>query len=405
MHLGKLRLRLTLLYSVIGALVCLVMVVVGVHIGSQREKRDAERELEYQLLEAMQPGFIGQPHPELDNVWLVRINKAKPEERSIDAFQKADPAKPTVEPPLYNLAQEALKADITFDHFVQQGTSFATYARRLDDSSVIVAALPDQPLEDAISSLRTRLILLGLLVTAGAGAAGWFVAGRSLRPAMEAKSLQQDFLADAAHEMRTPLAVIQASASQALSRPRTSEEYVRSLAEIRSASERAASGVSELLDLARFDNGQAIPRLAPLRLDLLAEEVTAAVRVDGCEIVCDVGPSVVVEADIALLRQAIENVVRNAARRSANVRINSTIDGRFGSVTIADDGPGFAPESLPYVFERFRRGDERGSAGLGLAIVKSIMVAHGGNAMAGNQIAGGAIITLSLPLARPKLAG
>ena len=404
MHLGKLRLRLTLLYSVIAALVCVVMVIVGVHIGTQRERRDVERSLEYQLLEAMQPGFIGQPHPELDNVWVVHINKDKPEERSIDPFKKADPAKPTVEPPLYNLAQVALKEQITFDHFVQQGTSFVTYARRLDDSAVIVAALPDQPLDDAISSLRMRLILLALAATVAAGGAGWFVAGRSLRPAMEAKSAQQDFLADAAHEMRTPLAVIQASASQALSRPRSTEEYVRSLAEIRSASERAASGVSELLDLARFDNGQAIPRLAPLRLDLLAEEVTAAVRVDGCEIVCDVGPSVVVEADIALLRQAIENVVRNAARRSANVRIRSTADGRMGTVTVADDGPGFALSALPYVFERFRRGDERGSAGLGLAIVQSIMVAHGGSAFAGNQDAGGAIITLSLPLARPKLA-
>ncbi len=398
MSLAKLRIRLTVLYTVIAALVCVVMVIVGVHIGTQRERRDLARSLEYRMLEAMQPGFSGQPRPELDNVWAVHITKDKPEERSIDPFKKT-----TIEPPLYNLAQDALADKVTFDHFVQQGTSYVTYARRLDDSTVLVTAMPDQQLADAISSLRIRLILLGIAVTAAAGAAGWYLAGRSLRPAMEAKTAQQDFLADAAHEMRTPLAVIQASASQALSRPRTGEEYVRSLAEIRSASERAASGVSELLDLARFDNGQAIPRLAPLRLDLLAEEVAAAVRVDGCEIVCEVGPSVVVEADIALLRQAIENVVRNAARRSEHVVLSSMIDGRSGVIYVCDNGPGFAESSLPYVFERFRRGDERGSAGLGLAIVQSIMLAHGGTAGAGNQAAGGAIITLSLPLARPKL--
>ncbi|MEZ5258584.1 MAG: histidine kinase dimerization/phospho-acceptor domain-containing protein [Ilumatobacteraceae bacterium] len=125
---------------------------------------------------------------------------------------------------------------------------------------------------------NTWLLLAALLVVAAA--AGWLIAGFALAPARRAMRDQQGFLADAAHEMRTPLAVIMASSSQALSRSRTPEEYVRSLSEIRSAAERASAGVNELLDLVRFDSGQAIPRLAPLRLDLLAEEVAASVRSD-----------------------------------------------------------------------------------------------------------------------------
>ncbi len=142
-----------------------------------------------------------------------------------------------------------------------------------------------------------------------------------------------------------PLAVILASSSQALGRSRTSEEYVRSLSEIRSAAERASAGVNELLDLVRFDSGQAIPRLAPLRLDLLAEEVAAAVRPDDGEVRRQAWAApVVVDADMALLRQAIDNLVRNATRRADPGRVSPTsIDGREGVLDVLDNGPGFDP--------------------------------------------------------------
>ena len=133
-----------------------------------------------------------------------------------------------------------------------------------------------------------------------------------------------------------------------------------------------------MLDLARFDAGQAVPRLAPLRLDLLAEEIAAATRIDDCEVSVMVGPSVLVDADMALLRQAVDNIVRNAAARSAHVVIRCSVESRDGLISVTDDGPGFAPEQLPYVFERYRRGDGRGSLGLGLPIAASIVAAHGG---------------------------
>jgi signal transduction histidine kinase len=204
--------------------------------------------------------------------------------------------------------------------------------------------------------------------------------------------------------MRTPLAVILASSSQALARPRSSEEYVRSLSEIRSAAERASTGVNEMLDLVRFESGQMMPRIGPLRLDLLAEEVAASVRPDGvetvAEIVADPADPVVVAADMALLRQAIDNVVRNAARRSTRVELLAHVDGRDGVIDVVDDGPGFDPAVLPRVFERYQRGDRRGEAGIGLAIVKAIATAHGGSVAARNNDGGGATVSIRIPLAR-----
>jgi signal transduction histidine kinase len=143
-----------------------------------------------------------------------------------------------------------------------------------------------------------------------------------------------------------------------------------------------------------------VPRRAPLRLDLLLEEVAAAVATDSVSIEVQAGEPIVVEADYALLRQAIVNVATNAARRARTVTMSAHVAGREAVVEVADDGPGFAPELLPYVFERFRRGDAGADAdgsGLGLAIVRSIVEAHDGRAEALNSPSGGATIRLHLP--------
>jgi two-component system, OmpR family, sensor kinase len=251
------------------------------------------------------------------------------------------------------------------------------------------------------SEYHSFINTMGLLWFLSSGAIGWWLAGRVIQPARQALSERRGFLADAAHEMRTPLSIILASASQSLARPRSSEEYVRSLAEIRAAAERASAGVNELLDLARLESGQAMPRLAPLRLDLLAEEVAASTRADDVVVTAAPGTAaVVVDADLSLLRQAVDNLVRNAVRRSKNVSLDTSIDGRDGVLTVSDDGPGFDEAMLPHVFERFRRGDSRGEVGLGLALVQTIVAAHGGVASAANRPQGGAAVTLRIPLTR-----
>ena len=140
-----------------------------------------------------------------------------------------------------------------------------------------------------------------------------------------------------------------------------------------------------------------LPRLAPLRLDLLAEEVAASTRADGCVITADPASAVVVDADMALLRQAVDNVVTNAARRAAHVSIVTRLDGRDGVLEVLDDGPGFDAALLGHVFDRYRRGDTRGDAGLGLAIVQAIVAAHGGAAEAANRPEGGACVRLRVP--------
>jgi two-component system OmpR family sensor kinase len=124
-----------------------------------------------------------------------------------------------------------------------------------------------------------------------------------------------------------------------------------------------------------------------------------SVRVDGVTITSPEGPPVVVMADMPLLRQALENVVRNAALRAQHVEVRTTLDDKDGVIEISDDGPGIDLDQVPKLFQRFRRGDTRGSVGLGLAIVRAIVTAHGGEIEVRNQDGGGAVFRLKVPLA------
>jgi two-component system OmpR family sensor kinase len=394
MRLGRTRIVLTVLYGLVSALAVMALAVVAIHIGSTRIDQSFDRGLETTLAELLAGRMASSegPFPTSDGAWLVH---------PVDGTSEPL-GKPRLEPPLLLIAERADKAT-TFYRFSQDGNTYVAHARSIGTNNTLVVADDAGGVAADKSSLRWRVLLFAAFVVAAASAAGWFVAGRSLRPARRALADQQAFLADAAHEMRTPLAVILASATQALTRSRGGEEYVRSLAEIRAAAERASGGVNELLELSRLDAGQVMPRLAPLRLDLLAEEVAAASRVDECVVEAERGPMVVVDADMALLRQALDNVVRNATRRADKVILRTRRDGRDGVLEVVDDGPGFDPDALAHVFDRFRRGDERGSAGLGLAIVKAILAAHGGAVEAVNRAEGGAMVTFRVPLNRHSL--
>jgi signal transduction histidine kinase len=343
-------------------------------------------------LEAAFVTLAGGQDPKDVDIWLVpAVGEAK-------VFSKTN-----LQPP-YRLLFGDREAGFVTDRFRQGGVDYLIAGRLTKKSEGLATVIDMTGYEKKKADYHSSIWKLGLLWTLVAGAIGWWLTGWVIRPARQALSERRGFLADAAHEMRTPLSVILASASQSLARPRSSEEYVRSLAEIRAAAERASAGVTELLDLARLESGQAMPRLAPLRLDLLAEEVVASTRADDVTVTAaPVSAGVVVDADLSLLRQAVDNLVRNAVRRSKNVSIETSIDGRDGILRVLDDGPGFDPALLPHAFTRYRRGDTRGEAGLGLALVQTIVAAHGGAASAENRPEGGAAVTLRIPLTRQAL--
>ena len=394
MNLQKIRLQLTAMYALLAAIAVGLLAWIAISTGSDRILDSAEREAENVVRELALDGFVV---PEVIdnstrpfNTW--RVN---PQDEWRVAYGRS-----WVEPPLFTIAERAVSGERPiYDEFESNGTWLA-YAEPVDGQTAIITAVDLGGFEQDQRSFRFRVILAALTSILGTTAVAWWIAGRALKPARSAMARQRDFIADAAHELRTPLAVIRASSSHALSKDRENVEYQQALAEILSATERAGSGVGELLELARLDAGQAQPRKAPLRVDLLIEEVASTVRVDNTEVVARTAESIVVDADYALMRQVLENLAHNAASRADSVELSVVRAGTLATIQVEDDGPGFDEELLPHVFERFRRGDNRGSTGLGMAIAKSIVEAHGGSVSAANRTTGGAIVKLHLDVSK-----
>lgn len=385
------------MYALLAALAVGLLAWIAISIGSDRIIESAEREAENVVRELAIIGFDTSGADFSEDVEPFNTWRVNP----VDEWD-FNYGTTWIEPPLRTMAEQALRnSSPTFIEFEQDGPQLAYVEPVEAEENVVVLTVVDlNPFEQDRNAFQRNVILAAVAAILATTAAAWFVAGSALRPARAAMARQRDFIADAAHELRTPLAVIRASASHSLSKERPAGEYQHALAEILTATERAGSGVGELLELARLDAGQAQPRKAPLRIDLLIEEVASSVRVDETDIVANAAEAVVVDADYALLRQVTENLTHNAASRAANVELSVMRMGDLVTLQISDDGPGFDEEILPHVFERFRRGDNRGSAGLGMAIAKSIVEAHGGSVSAANSSSGGAIVKLHLDASR-----
>lgn len=299
-------------------------------------------------------------------------------------------------PPVLALAEPALDEQTVSRYYDFDG-HWLIYGEYAGFDEVIITAVGRDDDLDAIAAARWRWGLVTAAAALAVGLGTWLMLRRSTTPVERAHVVNRDFIADAAHELRTPLSIIQASAGHALAREREPDAYRESLEEILTATERAGSSVGELLEFARLEAGQATPRLAPLRLDLLVEEVASSIRVDDTTIDAVPGDAVVVEADYNLIRQVIDNIARNAAARAENVTLTTHLETREARVEVADDGPGFDPGVIDHVFQRFRRGDRSGSVGLGMAIARTIVELHGGSCEAANRPEGGAVVTIRIP--------
>jgi two-component system, OmpR family, sensor kinase len=389
MDLKRVRIRLTILNGLMFAMALALVSVLAIRSAASQIQTSAEREGETRMSEIV-PN-IDAARGKSQNTWLVSLDGDR---SSSEPFGEA-----WLEPPLGRLAKQALEYPVR-ERIGEGKTAFFAVARKVNDTQAVVVGVDLGNARKLQSKARRDISLAGFGSWLLAMLASWWVAGRSLNPARRALRQQREFIADAAHEMRTPLATIRASASQALLRDRESSAYRESLQEILDASSRARQGVDELLELARLEAGQITLRTGPLRLDFLVEEVVSGVREEGCHVTHIASGAVPVsaDADYGLVRQALDTLVRNAATRADNVEVTVLTEGKSARIVINDDGPGIPEELLPVVFDRFRRGDTKGGVGLGMAIAKRIVELHHGTVEASNRAAGGATVSLTLPL-------
>jgi signal transduction histidine kinase len=221
----------------------------------------------------------------------------------------------------------------------------------------------------------------------------------------DALDRERSFVADASHELRTPIALLKAELELALARPRDPVELEAALRSAADETDRLVRLAEDLLVLAQADESGLPLRRSPVEAGRVLESVrdafaTRAVA-EGRAVEADAADGLPLDADRLRLEQALGNLVDNALRHGAGPVLlrADRVDGRV-ELHVLDEGPGFPAALLPHVFERFRRGDEARSgsgAGLGLALAALVAEAHGGSAGAANREGGGADVWLSLP--------
>jgi heavy metal sensor kinase len=300
---------------------------------------------------------------------------------------------------------------------------------------------------ETLASFRNELLIAGPVALLLASLAGYLLAGLALRPveAMRARAAaisaetpgerlpvstthdelerlgvtlnemldrledalrrERDFVADAGHELRTPLALLRTELELALRQDLSPEELRGAVRVSVEEVDRLAQLAEDLLLIARSERGELPLRVEPVDADELLAAVARKFQwradAERRPLACEAAAELRVPVDRLRVEQALGNLVDNALRHGGGaVRLRAEAANGRVELHVEDEGRGFPPAFVEQAFERFSRPDaarERGGAGLGLSIVRMIAEAHNGSADAANVPSGGADVWLAVP--------
>jgi two-component system, OmpR family, sensor kinase len=333
----------------------------------------------------------------------------------------------------------------------EQSRLLATPLERNGQQLVLVVGATSEDRAETLSSLLALLLIAGPVALGLATMAGYVLAGLSLHPvesmrgraaAISAETpgkrlpvpathdeiellghtlnamlerlesaieRERDFVADAGHELRTPLSLLRTELELALRQGKSEDELRDALRSASQEAERLSQLAEDLLLIARADRGRLDLRVEPMDVDELFASVVSRFewRAEDAErpLQAQSASGLRIDGDRLRLEQALANLVDNALRYGEGlVRLWATEKDGNVQLHVTDEGRGFPPDFLDRAFERFTRSDPargRGGAGLGLSIVKAIAQAHGGTAGAANPPKGGVDAWISLPAVVP----
>ena len=292
------------------------------------------------------------------------------------------------------------------------------YAKRQVDGTTYLA-FADTSAASGWQSLALTLAGVGVVALAAFFVISLFFSRWALRPVERAWEQQRRFVADASHELKTPLTVILANTSILLEHPERSvaseSQWIEST---QTEAERMQQLVSDLLLLAQLDAGKETQGRTlngseafillnfsdVVEAELLQFESVAFER--GVQLEGTVEPQVQVRGDASRLHRLMATLLDNACKYADNggsVTVTLECAGRAAQLAVHNTGPAIAPDDLPHVFDRFYRADkartrDEGGYGLGLAIAQEIAEEHGGTISVTSAESTGTTFTVTLPL-------
>lgn len=223
----------------------------------------------------------------------------------------------------------------------------------------------------------------------------------------------RQFSAAASHELRTPLTIMKGELEVALRKPRTPEEYQRTLRTFLEALDEMTQTVEELLTLARSEAAEGIPEWRPVEIGAITRHVCEALqplaKTRKVQVTRPDHQPVVVRGEQRLLERLVANLLDNAIRHTPSqgrVTLQTGHQGDSAYVTVRDTGPGISADELPQIFDRFfsPRSDAHGGrpGGLGLGLCRWIAEIHKGRIDVSSAPGQGATFTVWLPLSTPS---
>jgi signal transduction histidine kinase len=413
--LERMRWRLTLGYAGIFALILLFLAMAAV-AGFSRELTNQQDTLLTQEAKDQTRNLLDDEHREVlaegsaEYSWVALDPDGHVTDRDPTAATLG-----TLGLPSRALATQALKQDEGVSatiHGPQDRVRVVSMPMR--DSGEVVGVIQYARSLDGVQQTIDRLLLVLIpLALGGLGAAllgGLYMAGRAMRPARESFERQRAFVADASHELKTPLTLIRADAEMVLFRDHLNEEDRKLLDHALAETDRMGAVLSDLLLVARLDAGKVDLAEKPFDLaSLLSEEAErfgARAAAKGIRLEVLSPDELMARGDAKRTGQALAVLFDNAVRftpSGGSIAVLGRLGDRWAEASVADTGPGIVSEDLSRVFDRFYRAEaartrnKSGGTGLGLAIARDLVRAQGGDLVAERAKGGGAVFRLRLP--------
>ncbi len=328
----------------------------------------------------------------------------------------SDSAAPSLALPNVELARRALDEDQMVSATIQgsDGSVRAVSMPMYDESGKVVGVIQYarslREVQETVNRLVLVLLPLGLGSLGLAAIGGLYMARRAVRPAQASFDRQRAFIANASHQLKTPLTLIRAN-TEVLQRGLTDTEDKELADDVLAETEHMNAILSELLTAARLDAGQLAIRQetfdAASVISAVADRFGTRAVSAGIRLEVEAEGKLPALGDQACTEQILAVLLDNALTytpRDGSITVSARMWDGFVETIVEDTGPGIAPEHLPHIFERFYRADPArsritgGGTGLGLAIARDLARAQQGDLEAENAKDGGAVFRLKLPV-------
>lgn len=415
-RLVRLRLRLTIWYVATFGLIILLLGVGLFGVISHQLSQQLDDSLKSATLELVRAARIREMEAAGARGRVIdAVDELNIPDRILYLLDiKGTPIKPAkVDSWIRQAAKDAGRiGQITIQNELPEDKTLRLHALRFKLASghqLVAVAVADQvELEDKYADLITAFVVIAFAALFLVAAGGFFLVRKSTAPIERSIQFMRRFMADAAHELRTPITILRTRAEIALQQPREAANYVSALRGVEAEARRLGGIVDSLLVLARADAGEQQIDTARIFLDDIAVDAAGAAQIvarqKNVQVTVDQFEEAPVEGDPTLIRQLIMIVLDNAVKfTDAGGQVHVRVSMHEGAPTFAveDTGIGIKQEELSRVFQRFFRGETARSrtdgAGLGLSIASWIAREHGADISLSSEPGKGTKVVVTFP--------